>query len=91
MHIAAALLTFTLAATDATQSVHLGALETNHIVRPLTAHPAALYAVKLGSAALTTWIVEHERKQGRTKTAWLLWIGVNAAQGVVVWHNARTR
>ena len=90
MHIAAALLTFTLAATDATQSLRLGPREINPVMRPWTAHPAALYAVKVSGAAITTWIVQHERKQGRTKTAWLLWIGVNAAQGVVVWHNART-
>jgi hypothetical protein len=89
MHISAALLTFTLAATDARQSVRCN--EANPIVRPLVNHPAALYMVKLSSAALTTWIVEHERKQGRTKTAWLLWIGVNAAQGAVVWHNARVK
>lgn len=89
MNISAALLTFTLAATDARQSVKCH--EANPIMRGVVSSPAALYTVKLGSASLTTWIVEHERKQGRKKTAWLLWIGVNVAQSAVIIHNARTR
>ena len=86
MPLAAALLTFSLAAADARQSVR--AQELNPIMRPFVSTPAATYAVKLGSAGLTTWIVEHERHQGRTKTAWLLWWGVNVAQAAVVLHNA---
>ena len=91
MNLAAAILTFSLAATDARQSVHLGVREWNPIVRQLTQHPAALYGVKLGSAAFTTWSVEKLHRDGRHKTAWLLWIGVNAAQGAVIWHNAKLK
>lgn len=84
-----AAVTFSLALTDARQSVQCR--EANPLMRAVVAHPAALYGVKIGGASVTTWIVAHERKAGRRKTAWLLWAGVNAAQGAVVWHNARLR
>ena len=89
MNLAAALVTFSLAATDARQSVRCN--EANPIMRPVVNHPAALYGLKLGSAAFTTWTVETLHKTGRHKTAWLLWIGVNATQAAVVIHNARVR
>lgn len=87
--LAAALLTFTLAATDARQS--LGGHEANPIMRPIVAHPAALYTVKLGSAALTTGLVAKLKHDGHPRLAWALWIGVNAAQAAVVARNARLR
>jgi hypothetical protein len=86
----AALLTFSLAITDARQTCSPGR-ELNPIMRPVAGSCAASVATKLGSATLTTWSVRTLHKQKRTKTAWALWIGVNVAQGAVVWHNARVK
>ena len=91
MNVAAALLTFSLALTDAHQSVRLGPREMNPIVRPLTNHPSALYAVKIGSAAFVTWNVARLKKQGHPRWAFTLWLSVNVAQGYVVIHNARVK
>ena len=88
---AAALVTFTLATADARTTQIGRGPELNPVMRPIASRPVALYGVKLGGAAVTTWTVAKLRHDGRKKTAWVVWLSVNVAQSAVVIHNWRVR
>ena len=90
MHLLAAL-TLTLQLADARTTLAGHGVEMNPIVRPLVAHPAAFYAMKLGTGALVVAGARSLRKGGHPRAAFWYLVAINVAQGAVVAHNMRIR
>ena len=90
MHVLAAL-TLTLQLADARTTLAGHGVEMNPIVRPLVAHPAALYATKLGTGAAVLYGAHELRTHGHPRAAFWYLVAINVAQGAVVAHNMRIR
>jgi hypothetical protein len=81
-----AALTLSLQLTDAAQSVR-APVELNAIMRPVVAHPAALYAAKLGTGALVLYGAHSLRRHGHPRAAFWYLVVINSVQAAVVLHN----
>lgn len=92
LHLMAAL-TMTLQLADAKVTLtglrQPGISEANPLMRGLVQHPAAVYAFKAG-VGTSIILVTHEIAKHHPKRAFWFAVGVNVAQGFVVWHNVRT-